>query len=257
MSKYHLNLFLPAEMTAATAGGSEHLQNVHIYPLEMWKDYSVEVCEAGASVNLVGLPTNGKVVLVSKKILRFFLKLEEAAEAEAIYFALWPKHPEYDVSVHVQPFLHQTFLPGLTTYNCVAVGDGYEIEAVVAPDVTEAEILSEIHSKLSAAGLPPAELCLQNILQDAWRSELDDTVLDALVQTSLELNDRGPDFEWYPVLNQLREMGTTLPNVFAFGTGAFPETMCVSWEANQNKNTTLCLDESFWSFVRKFGQLLK
>ena len=256
MRKYHLNLFLPAEMTAV-AVGSKALENLHVYPLETWAENVREVCEAGPSVNLVGLPTNGKVVLVSKKILRFSLKLQEAAEAEAIYFALWPKHPEYDVSVHVQPFLHQTFLPGLTTYNCVTVGDGFEIEAVAAPDVTEAEILSEIRDKLSVAGLIPTELCLKNTVQDAYRSELDDSVLDALVQTSLELNDRGPDFEWYPVVNQLREMGTALPNVFAFGSGAFPETMCVSWEANQSKKTTLCLDESFWSFVRKFSQLLK
>ena len=244
-------------MTAEAAEASKDLQNVHIYPLETWKDFSREVCEAGSSVNLVGLPTNGKVVLVSKKILSFSLKLQEETEAEAVYFALWPKHPEYDVSVHVQSFLHQTFLPGLTTYNCVATDDNFQIEAVAAPDVTEAEILDEIRDKLSVAGLTPTELCLQNIIQDAYRAELDSSVLNALVQTSLELNDRGPEFEWYPMVNQLHEIGSVVPNVFAFGSGAFPETMCVSWEANQNKNTTLCLDESFWLFVRKFSKLLK
>ena len=244
-------------MTAAAAEVSKTLQNLHIYPLETWAECVHEVCEAGSSVNLVGLPTNGKVVLVSKKIISFSLKLQEAAEADTIYFALWPKHPEYDVSVHVQPFLHQTFLPGLTTYNCVAVGDGFQLEAVVAPDVTEAEILDEIRSKLSVAGLTPTELCLQSIVQDAYRAELDGSVLAALVQTSLELNDRGPEFEWYPVTNQLHEIGAVLPNVFGFGSGSFPETMCVSWEANQNKKSILCLDESFWLFVQKFSQLLK
>lgn len=257
MSKYHLNLFLPVEMTAEAVEASKDLQNVHIYPLETWKDFSREICEAGSSVNLVGLPTSGKVVLVSKKILSFSLKLQEKAEPETVYFALWPKHHEYDVNVHVQPFLHQTFLPGLTTYNCVANDDGFLIEAVAAPDVSEEEILGEIRNKLTAAELTPVELSRQTILQDGYRAELDSSVFDALVQTSLVLNDRGPEFEWYPSVNALREIGQVLPNTFAMGSGAFPETMCVSWEANQNKETTLCLDDCFWTFIRKLSQMLK
>ena len=257
MSNYYLNLFLPAELVPEAVDRCKEFQKVHIYKLEDWKETAGNICESGPSVNLVGLPTGGRVVLVSKKILCLSLKLLEKTEAETVYFALWPKHHEYDVSVRVQPFLHQTFLPGLTTYNCVANDDGFLIEAVAAPDVSEVEILNEVRRKLMAAELTPVELSLRAIIQEGYRSELDSSVFDALVQTSLELNDRGPEFEWYPAVSALGEIGHVLPNTFAMGSGAFPETMCVSWEANQSKETTLCLDDCFWMFIRKFSQTLK
>lgn len=257
MSKYQLNLWLPNAVMANASETCKGIQNLRLYDLEHWQESCRELSNMRNTVNLVAMPTNEKVVLVSKKILRFYLKLSQPAEAKEVYFALWPKHHEYEVGVHVQPFLHQTFLPGMTTYNCVAERDGFLIEAAAAPNATGEQILEEIQMKLDTADLSLEELSFCGVIQDAYRAELDSAVLDALVQTSLKLHDRGPDFEWYPAANSLSEIGGTLPNTFAMGSGAFPEPMCVSWEANQNKKTTLRLDESFWAFVREFSQLLQ
>ena len=151
MDKYHLNLFLPANTMEEAAKNCTVLQNISLYPLESWKAYTCEIRKGGSSVNLVGLPTNGKVILVSKKILSIFLKLQEKADAETVYLALWPNHPEYDVSIHAQPFLRQTFLPGLTTYNCVASGSGFLLEAVRAQLLISKHHHALIHGALNYA----------------------------------------------------------------------------------------------------------
>lgn len=257
MSRYCLNLWLPGGMSEQASELCKELPNVHFCELEHWKEYCRENPGRKDIVNLVGMPTDGKIVLVSKKILSFHLKLRQSAEAKDVYFALWPKHPEYEVGVHVPEFLHQTFLPGMTTYNCVAADDGFLITAAAAPNAAAEQILEEIRTKLDTANLLVASLTFCGVIRDAYRAELDNAVFDAMVQTSLELSCSGPNFEWYPAVSSLPEIGRALPNTFAMGSGALPDPMNISWDENQSEKTALCLDDSFWAFVRAFSRMLQ
>ena len=177
MSK-QLNLWLPSQACTAPLAEDLAVPNVRLMELERRQQLRHQV--EPDSVNLVGLPTEGRVVLVSKGIWQYRLTLAEAATTEQVLSALWPTHREYQVGQKAPEFLRKTFLPGLNIYCCTGTKDSYLIEARMAPTATEAEADAEIRQKLAAAGLTPLELTLCRQVQPPYRSHLAAEALEAL-----------------------------------------------------------------------------
>lgn len=249
MSK-QLNLWLPSQACTAPLAEDLAVPNVRLMELERRQQLRHQV--EPDSVNLVGLPTEGRVVLVSKGIWQYRLTLAEAATTEQVLSALWPTHREYQVGQKAPEFLRKTFLPGLNIYCCTGTKDSYLIEARMAPTATEAEADAEIRQKLASAGLTPLELTLCRQVQPPYRSHLAAEALEALVRTCMELTGRGPNLEWYQVANPLAELD--LPNAFAYGSGPLPGSM--GPEVQEAQLEGFLLDEAFVQFILTFARTL-